>query len=57
MRDLVEHTVSTVNGVSMVRDSSLTLEKEFQCQRKRTPALSRVRMRLLVGATWQRLPS
>jgi hypothetical protein len=39
-----------------VRYSSLTLEKEFQCRQKRTPASSRLRMRLSVGATWRRLP-
>jgi hypothetical protein len=60
---LLDHTGVTVNGVSArerererERYSSLTFEKEFRCQQKRTHASSRVRMRLSVRATWRRLP-
>jgi hypothetical protein len=51
-----DHTVSLWTESPRVRYSSLTLEKEFQCRQKRTPASSRLRMRLSVGATWRRLP-
>jgi hypothetical protein len=47
----------TVDGVSTSEIFVAHPRKEFQCGQKRTPASSRLHMRLSVGATWRRLAS
>src|SRR2546423_11173176 len=47
--DAPDHTVSLWTESPRVRYWSLTLEEEFQGRQRRTPASSRLRMRLSVG--------